>query len=228
MKMKDFLVKQLIAQDRKSGIFLLESNSHSYLDEIVQEVKDKVFHFSSKQEKSNFAIFKPGEKSFSIDTVNNFLEFEAKRPVSTDHKLIVVEDVHLLGQFADKILKTVEEPNPFNLILLLTNNKYACLPTIISRSFCLTELIDEKSYFSTAKDKYLSFLNNPNFPDDEMVQNLLTLGLKNVIAAMFENLQSEEHLRIARTALAMHKASLKQENIALYILYEFYMLGALK
>ncbi len=59
------------------------------------------------------------------------------KPYSYSHKVYIIEDAELLGAAAQNaILKTIEEPPEYAVILLLTTNVGAFLPTVLSR--CIT------------------------------------------------------------------------------------------
>ena len=55
-------------------------------------------------------------------------------PMEANYKVYLIEDAEKMNAAAQNaILKTIEEPPQFAVILLLTNNLDACLPTILSR-----------------------------------------------------------------------------------------------
>lgn len=59
------------------------------------------------------------------------------RPYSGKYKIYIIEDAHLMTmQAQNALLKTIEEPADYAVFLLLTANKEALLPTILSR--CVT------------------------------------------------------------------------------------------
>lgn len=59
------------------------------------------------------------------------------KPYSYSHKVYIVEDAQLMnGQAQNAILKTIEEPPEYAVIMLLTTNVGHLLPTILSR--CIT------------------------------------------------------------------------------------------
>ena len=61
------------------------------------------------------------------------------RPYSSPHKIYIINDAQLLTlQAQNALLKTIEEPPAYAVILLLTNNIEALLPTISSRCVTLT------------------------------------------------------------------------------------------
>ena len=59
------------------------------------------------------------------------------KPYASPYKIYIVDDAEKMNQQAQNaLLKTIEEPPPYGVILLLTTNADAFLPTILSR--CIT------------------------------------------------------------------------------------------
>lgn len=55
-------------------------------------------------------------------------------PYGASHKIVIIEEVAgLSGEAASALLKTLEEPSPRSLIILISSSWQAVLPTIISR-----------------------------------------------------------------------------------------------
>ncbi len=73
-------------------------------------------------------------KSISIDQIRNMQTETHLPPYEGKHKVFVIDGAHLLShEAANSILKILEEPPPNVLIMLLTTNESALLPTIASR-----------------------------------------------------------------------------------------------
>jgi DNA polymerase-3 subunit delta' len=67
--------------------------------------------------------------------VNNDIQI---KPYSSPYKIYIIDEAEKLTEQAQNaLLKTIEEPPGFGVILLLTNNLNALLPTIISRCVVL-------------------------------------------------------------------------------------------
>jgi DNA polymerase III delta prime subunit len=67
-------------------------------------------------------------------SVRSLLRFLRLQPYQGRYKVAIVADAHrLTPEAANAFLKTLEEPPPASLILLLTSNRTALLPTILSR-----------------------------------------------------------------------------------------------
>jgi DNA polymerase III subunit delta' len=91
----------------------------------------------------DFRLVQPTDKDGEIDRVDGLLRAEAAndvvreaalRPVEAAYKVFLIQDFHRAhAAFANKLLKTLEEPPP-NVILCLTAlDRQQLLPTIVSR-----------------------------------------------------------------------------------------------
>lgn len=71
----------------------------------------------------------------SIDTIREFLQKGANLPpYEGKYKIFIIEDADLMSiEAANCLLKTLEEPPPHVVIILLTADEKALLPTVISR-----------------------------------------------------------------------------------------------
>lgn len=72
--------------------------------------------------------------TLTIDTVRELCATASFRPMEGRWRVIVVEDAELLQGIAQEaLLKTLEEPPPFMVMILLSNDAELLLPTIRSR-----------------------------------------------------------------------------------------------
>ncbi|MFC1621763.1 hypothetical protein ACFL13_00005, partial [Patescibacteria group bacterium] len=75
-----------------------------------------------------------GEKSIGISQVREITKFLTTKPYSLENKYVVIEDAHrLTTQAQNALLKTLEEPPDFAIIVLLAKTENSLLPTVISR-----------------------------------------------------------------------------------------------
>ena len=94
----------------------------------------------------DFRLFQPtakADKEFVVDRQKGELRSEqaeqlirevALRPMEGRHKVFLIQDMHLANPtFANKILKTLEEPPAHAVLLVTARNRAELLPTIISR-----------------------------------------------------------------------------------------------
>lgn len=77
--------------------------------------------------------------AISIETVREIRAILADPPAGKGQRVILLAEAQALGDAAaNALLKSLEEPWPGNLFVLLAPNRDTLLPTLVSRSFVLT------------------------------------------------------------------------------------------
>jgi len=75
------------------------------------------------------------KKSIGVDSIREMLDDAAHRPTYGNRKVYLIDDAELMTvQAQNCLLKTLEEPSEYVVIILLTTNFEALLPTIQSRT----------------------------------------------------------------------------------------------
>lgn len=86
--------------------------------------------------------------SIGVDDIRFKLNEDIQiKPYSSPYKVYIVDEAELMTEQAQNaLLKTIEEPPAYGMILLLTSNEKRLLPTILSRcvTFSLRPLPDQK------------------------------------------------------------------------------------
>ncbi|MBP9727820.1 MAG: AAA family ATPase [Candidatus Moranbacteria bacterium] len=73
-------------------------------------------------------------KNISAESVREALTFLASYPASGSFRVLIIEDAHRLSETAQNVLlKTLEEPQSSAVIILVTHEIGAILPTVLSR-----------------------------------------------------------------------------------------------
>ncbi len=73
-------------------------------------------------------------EKFKIEDIRNLISELSLKPFQYQYKVAIIEDFeNVTDEAASSILKTLEEPNPSTIIILLARNKLSVLPTIASR-----------------------------------------------------------------------------------------------
>lgn len=88
-------------------------------------------------------LVQPTDREGAVDRANGLLRVEAAeaivheamlRPLEGRYKYILIQDVHRANDsFANKLLKTLEEPPPHVILCLTAHDRAGLLPTIVSR-----------------------------------------------------------------------------------------------
>ena len=73
-----------------------------------------------------------------VDNIREIREEVSYRPTEGKYKVYIIDEVHMLSTGAfNALLKTLEEPPEYAVIMLLTSNVNSLLPTILSRCVVL-------------------------------------------------------------------------------------------
>lgn len=79
-------------------------------------------------------IIAPEGQYYRKSQMDDLIESASRRPMQTDKKVFILKDAHYLNEMAaNAFLKTLEEPLPTNVFILLAGNMNLILPTIQSR-----------------------------------------------------------------------------------------------
>ncbi len=91
----------------------------------------------------DFRVIQPIDKNGAIDRIGGMLRVEqaaeiihdvALRPMEGQYKVFLIQDMHMANDgFANKLLKTLEEPPAFALFCVTALDRNDLLPTIVSR-----------------------------------------------------------------------------------------------
>jgi len=74
------------------------------------------------------------QKNISVKEIREALIFLGQSPMNGRYRVVIIEDAHKLSISAQNVLlKTLEEPNPSSVIILVTHQIGTILPTILSR-----------------------------------------------------------------------------------------------
>lgn len=100
------------------------------------------------------------------------------KPYSGDYKIYIIDDADRMNKGAQNaLLKTLEEPPAYVVILLLTNNKDRLLDTILSRCVCMT-------LGSVRTDEIEKYLKEHTDASDSKIQFAASFALGNLGRAL--------------------------------------------
>ncbi len=76
----------------------------------------------------------PEKNSIRIDAIRRIISFLKYPPIETRYRVVIIDDAHLMNRSAQNaLLKTLEEPPPHRLIILVTSQPSSLLSTVRSR-----------------------------------------------------------------------------------------------
>lgn len=101
-----------------------------------EPTSDKPYPFDVRviapQEETKRGVTK--QKSIGVDEIRETLLFLGQFPIHGKYRVVIIENAHKLSLSAQNvILKTLEEPNPSAIIILVTHEIGSIIPTILSR-----------------------------------------------------------------------------------------------
>ena len=107
----------------------------------------------------DFNIIKPDRK-IKIDQIRQMLEKVYEKPIISDKKVYIIDDAETMTVEAQNcLLKTLEEPPEYIVIILITSNESNLINTIKSRCLKLTFNPLENSEIKQYLEKNLDFQN---------------------------------------------------------------------
>ena len=141
-------IKQSILQSIKSG-----NISHSYLfvgksgigkKLFAREIAKKVMCLGDKTCEScikfdansnpDFTMVVPDGKSIKIEQIRNLQSKIIEKPIISKKKVYIIDEAEVMSQESQNcLLKTLEEPPEYAMIILITSNESRILQTIKSR-----------------------------------------------------------------------------------------------
>jgi len=129
---------------------------------------------------------KSGSEIIKIAQIRNIKTFLSQKSISSEKKIILINNAHLLNEAASNcLLKTLEEPNN-GIFILLTSKLNLLLDTIISRcqiirfqSFSskqiksiLKESLDNSTFKINTKLKFEDLINSSNGSPNQLLKNI--------------------------------------------------------
>lgn len=101
--------------------------------EIICKDQESYLKFDSNNH-PDFKIIESDGKSIKIDQIRSFEEEIAEKPILSKNKIYIIDDAELMTEESqNSLLKTLEEPPEYAIIILIVENESKILPTIKSR-----------------------------------------------------------------------------------------------
>ena len=146
-----------------------------------------------------------------VDNIREIREEVAYRPTEGKYKVYIIDEVHMLsiGAF-NALLKTLEEPPEYAVIMLLTSNVDGLLPTIQSRCVRLDlKVVDD----SLVKQYLMERLHVPDYQaeiDASFAQGSIGIAKEAATSEEFSNI-TQNALKILKNADSMEVYELADE-----------------
>ena len=236
------LIKEMLAKSIEKG-----TASHSYLFVGIQGIGKKMLstefarqilciekdqagkcksciEFESNNH-PDFMCVEPDGSSIKIDQIRFLQKKIQEKPILSNKKVYIINNAELMTTEAQNcLLKTLEEPPEFAIIILIGSNENAFLSTIKSRCMIL--------HFQPIEDEKIKQYMEINYGITDITQNRLAMfqgsigkaiSLKDKqdeydkIETMIENLNKKDLLEILKLAEPLYKAKEEIFEILEYI-----------
>jgi len=111
-----------------------------------------------------------GVNGIKIEQIRELVYKLSLKPYSSQHKVAIINDAHeMTTEAANGLLKSLEEPKPNTIIILITSNAYKLPKTILSRSqkinFGTVEIEREKTEEAERSNQWLEVLKTGQLED---------------------------------------------------------------
>lgn len=86
------------------------------------------------QNHPDFSVISPDGNAIKIDQIRNLQEKLIYKPIDGDRKIVIIDPADKMNKTAaNGLLKTLEEPPPYAMIILISSKTLSLLPTLRSR-----------------------------------------------------------------------------------------------
>ena len=140
----------------------------------------------------DFKIILPDEKGLiSVDTIRDEIVSDAKiKPIKSEYKAYIIDDADLMNTNAQNaLLKTLEEPPEYMVIVLVTSKYYSLLDTIRSRA-------QNIAFRKLTEEEIMQYVSDNNIQidlDKDLFLELVDGSISN-IQRVLENVNSIKEL----------------------------------
>ncbi|MCM8806124.1 MAG: hypothetical protein NC825_05290 [Candidatus Omnitrophica bacterium] len=107
-------------------------------------------------------IIKPEKRNLSIDEVRSIKEQMYIKPYLGRYRIFVIESDWMQAPAANSLLKILEEPPAYGIIIILTRNNKNFVPTIVSRAINLRLNIEIENLEKDNFDRIQNLINSTN------------------------------------------------------------------
>ena len=171
-------------------------------------LKETICYLKDNENKhENFAVSHEKPNNISVDDIRTQLNNDIViKPYSSKYKIYIVDEAEKMNQQAQNaLLKTIEEPPSYAVIMLLTTNADSFLQTIRSR--CIT--LNMKSVKDEVIKAYL--MNEKHIPDYQA--DISAAFAQGIVGKAVKLASSDEFNELKESALSLIK---RLDDIDLY------------
>ena len=209
--------KKMIAKEYAKAILCLDENKSC-------NTCKSCIEFDSNNN-PDFLYIEPNGNSIKIDQIRKLQKEIQEKPIISNKKVYIIDNADLMTKEAQNcLLKTLEEPPEFAVIILIDSNENSFLETIKSRCIIL--------HFNRLEDSQIKKYLEQNYGEKNVTQNLLdmadgsigrVISLKDKqeqyrkVEELITNIEKEDLIEIVKKAEVLYKSKDEINNILDYI-----------
>lgn len=126
----------------------------------------------------DFFLIEPDGNSIKIDQIRQMQKSVLEKPIESSKKVYIIDNCHLMTKEAQNcMLKTLEEPQEYIVIILISSNENSILPTVKSRC--------TKIYFKELDDSEIFKYIGKNYEGTLLENDLIKLCSGSIAKADF-------------------------------------------
>lgn len=196
--------------------------THSYLMIGIQGIGKKLLAKEYAKEilgsndiinNPDFLCIEPDGNSIKIEQIRNLQKEIQEKPIISKKKVYIIDDADLMTKEAQNcLLKTLEEPPEFAVIILIGANENAFLPTIKSRCIIL--------HFNRLSDLEIKSYLQEQYNELNVTQSMLDIAGGSIGRAINLKDKQEQYLKVEEIINILDKKDLIDIIQASEILYK--------
>lgn len=161
----------------------------------------------------DFLCIEPDGNSIKIDQIRNLQKEIQEKPIISNKKVYIIDDADLMTKEAQNcLLKTLEEPPKFAVIILIGSNENAFLPTIKSRCMIL--------HFNRLSDSEIKSYLQKQYNELNVTQSMLDIAGGSIGRAINLKDKQEDYSKVEEIINNLDKKDLIDIVQASEILYK--------
>ena len=173
----------------------------------------------------DFKIIKPDGNSIKIEQIREIQDKIAEKQIISNKKAYIIDDADKMTQEAQNcLLKTLEEPPEYAIIILIGSNETAFLSTIKSRCIILHfKKIKDEEIAEFIREKYQIEIDNQNLLKaaqgsiGKAIQIKEDEEIYSKIDEIISNLENADNIDILKMAEIIYKSKDKINDILEYM-----------
>lgn len=180
------ILKNIVKSDKILNAYLFVGNKGIGKSLVAKEFAKDILNIQNLNSSNDYKYVSrlDGKKDITIDQIRTNIKDDVQViPSSGDKKVYIIDDSEFLNvESQNALLKTLEEPPFYTVIILIASSVETILPTILSRLYVINflplsheEVVEyiEKKYNTKFDDKVINFVDGSIGTIDNIIGNNL-------------------------------------------------------